>query len=86
MPPRKNTVAKPAVKAVAKVAEPKIEPKAEIVVDIKPEKPVENYADFSYVCITKCFFEAQIWDEGDETGYIDGIEKSPYFEKCDGED
>jgi hypothetical protein len=35
--------------------------------------------DTIYVCVAKCFFNSMLWKQGEITGYISGIETSPYF-------
>jgi len=68
---------------IEKKAEPIVEPVVEPVPAVMPAveivKPVVK-VPVGYVCIRKCFFNLQLWNEGDKTPPIAKIETNHHFE------
>lgn len=64
-------------KEVVKKVEPVIEPTVQAVT--APAQPVKKEPS-EYVCIRKCFFNLRLFQDGDVTPYIAGIEDNKHFE------
>lgn len=63
-----------------KVAIEKVEPVKEAVIEPLSEVIPVKKVPVGYECVRKCFFNLRLWQDGERTPHIAGIENNHHFE------